>query len=380
MDDETARLAKEYGFDVKPRAQVGSLSTGDCQIVEVLKALRRNASIIVLDEPTSSLSEKEAARLFAVVRGLRERGIAIVYISHRLEEVMDLADDISVLRDGKVVHSARAAAMDIPAIVKHMVGRELNDFFPSRKATIGDVRVQVEDLASPLGVQKISFSIRRGEIVGMAGLVGAGRTEVARALFGVDPMTSGRLLLDGEAVAIASPLDAIRQRIAFLTEDRKRTGLCVELPCTWNITLPNLETMGMKRLIQPGRETDIASKMAERMNIKWSGPGAPASSLSGGNQQKLLIARWLLAESRFLIFDEPTRGIDVGAKREVYALMNTLAEEGRAILFISSELPELFGVTDRILVMRRGRLVGDLKTSETSPDKVMHLAAVEQNS
>ena len=380
MDAETDRLAREYGFAVDPRARVGDLSTGDCQIVEVLKALRRNASIIVLDEPTSSLSENEAERLFAVVRTLRGRGIVIVYISHRLEEVMGLADDISILRDGKIVHSDRAATMDIAAIVRHMVGRELNDFFPSRKAVIGDVRAQVEGLSSGRGAQNVSFSVRRGEIVGMAGLVGAGRTEVARALFGVDPKTSGRLLLDGELLEIASPADAIRNGIAFLTEDRKRTGLCLELPCTWNITLPNLETLGMKRVVWPGRETAIALQTATRINIKWSGPGAPATSLSGGNQQKLLIARWLLANSRFLIFDEPTRGIDVGAKREVYTLMNALAEEGRAILFISSELPELFGVTDRILVMRRGRLVGDLKTSEATPDKVMHLAAVEQNS
>jgi len=380
MQEETARLAKEYGFTVSATARVSDLSTGDCQIVEVLKALRRNASIIVLDEPTSSLSENEATRLFAVVRDLRQRGLAIVYISHRLEEVVDLADDISVLRDGKVVHSAAASSLDIAAIVRHMVGRELKDFFPERKAAIGEVRVQVEGLVSEHAPQSISFAIHRGEIVGMAGLVGAGRTEVARTLFGVDPATSGRLLLDGEPVRIASPADAIRQGIAFLTEDRKRTGLCLELPCTWNITLPNLETLGMKRLIRPGRETEIAAQMVNRINIKWSGPGSPASSLSGGNQQKLLIARWLLANSRFLIFDEPTRGIDVGAKREVYTLMNTLSEEGRAILFISSELPELFGVTDRMLVMRRGRLVGDLKTSETSPDQVMHLAAVEQNS
>jgi ABC-type sugar transport system ATPase subunit len=380
MQEETARLAGEHGFTVSATARVSDLSTGDCQIVEVIKALRRNASIIVLDEPTSSLSENEATRLFAVVRGLRERGLAIVYISHRLEEVVDLADDISVLRDGKVVHSALASSLDIAGIVRHMVGRDLTDFFPSRKATIGDVRVQVDGLASPRGVRDIAFSIRRGEIVGMAGLVGAGRTEVARALFGVDAKTAGSLALDGAPVSINTPADAIRQGIAFLTEDRKRTGLCLELPCTWNITLPNLETLGMKHLIRPGRETDIAAQMVNRINIKWSGPGAPATSLSGGNQQKLLIARWLLANSRFLIFDEPTRGIDVGAKREVYALMNTLAEEGRAVLFISSELPELFGIADRILVMRRGRLVGDLRTSETSPDRVMHLAAVEQNS
>ncbi len=373
---KTAELAAQYGFNVKPDELVGRLSTGDCQIVEVLKALRRQASIIVMDEPTPSLSEAEAKRLFEVVRQLRARGLAVVYISHRLEEVVGLADDISVLRDGKVVRSARAAEMDIPSIVRHMVGRELNEFFPQKDAKVGEVRLQVKNLSSAEGVRNVSFNIRAGEIVGMAGLMGAGRTEVARALCGAQPKTSGEILLDDAPLDIESPGDAIHHGIALLTEDRKRTGLCLELPCFCNVTLPNLDVLGMKFLLRPAQEADIAQKVGSQMNVKWSSPRAPANSLSGGNQQKLLVARWILAESRFMIFDEPTRGIDVGAKREIYALLNELAKQGKAILFISSELPELFGVADRILVMRRGELAGDLVTRDTNPDAVMHLAAV----
>ena len=373
---KTKELAARHGFSVKADELVAKLSTGDCQIVEVLKALRRQASIIVMDEPTSSLSEGEARRLFGVVRQLRERGLAVVYISHRLEEVTGLADDISVLRDGKVVKSAPAAELDIPSIVRHMVGRELKEFFPPKDATPGAVRVQVKNLSSAEGVRNVSFHVRAGEIVGMAGLMGAGRTEVARALFGAQPKTSGEIRLDDAVLEIKSPDDAIRHGIALLTEDRKRTGLCLELPCFWNVTLPNLDTLGMKHILKPAKEMATAGRVGAQMNVKWSSPRAAANSLSGGNQQKLLVARWILAESRFMIFDEPTRGIDVGAKREIYALLNGLAKQGKAILFISSELPELFGVADRILVMRRGELAGDLVTKETNPDAVMHLAAV----
>jgi ABC-type sugar transport system ATPase subunit len=375
---QAAELARRYSFDIDPAARVEDLATGDCQIVEILKALRRNASILVMDEPTSSLSEREAQRLFAVVRRLRQEGLAIVYISHRLEEIIDLADEVSVLRDGVLVHGAPAAQLDIRKIVHHMVGRALTDYFPSRSAQIGDVLLQVQGLGSGAGIRAISFEVRRGEIVGMAGLVGAGRTEVARAIFGVDKKTAGQVILAGREVKIDSPADAIACGIALLTEDRKRTGLCLELPCSWNITLPNLGPIGFKPFLKPGRETRIARDAGARIAVKWSSPHAPAASLSGGNQQKLLIARWLLANSAVMIFDEPTRGIDVGAKTEVYGLLNKLAEEGKAILFISSELPELFGVADRILVMRRGRLVGNLVTKGTTPEQVMHLAAVEE--
>ena len=377
MIEQTAETAQRFNFKISPTAIVEDLPMGDCQIVEILKALMRNASIIVMDEPTSSLSETEAATLFELVEALRQQGFSIIYISHRLEEIVGLADDISILRDGRMVHSGPMANLDIPKIVHYMVGRELKDFFPARIVDIGQSLVKVRNLSSQNGIEDISFDVRKGEIVGMAGLVGAGRTQVAQALFGIDRKTSGTIELDERRLEINSPTDAIANHIAFLTEDRKRTGLCLELPCSWNVTLPNLVTIGMKNIIKPSRESKIVKNIASRISIKWLGPQAPADSLSGGNQQKILIARWLLAQSKFMIFDEPTRGIDVGAKKEVYSLLNELAEEGKAILFISSELPELFGIADRILVMRRGRLVGNLNPKETTQEKVMHLAAVE---
>jgi len=379
MVKRTADLAKSFGFDIDPTAIVSQLPTGDCQIVEIIKALARKASIIVMDEPTSSLSETEVKRLFEIVKRLKEKGISVIYISHRLEEIIGLADEITVLRDGKVVHSESVAKLDIGQIVRYMVGRELKEFFPAREVKIGDVVVRVDKLSLDNRISNISFTVRAGEIVGMAGLVGAGRTEIARAIFGVDRKTSGSIVLDNKELSIDSPGDAISCGIAYLTEDRKRTGLCLELPCSWNITLPNLAAIGMRKIIKPAKENRIVEEVGARISIKWLGPKAPVSSLSGGNQQKLLIARWLLAESKFMIFDEPTRGIDVGAKKEVYTLLNSLAEQGKAILFISSELPELFGIADRILVMRRGQLVGNLTTKETTQEEVMHLAAVEEN-
>ncbi len=289
---------------------------------------------------------------------------------------MDLADDISVLRDGKVVHSSPANELTIPQMVHHMVGRELTEFFPPKDSSPGKVRVQVKNLSSGNFVRDVSFEVHGGEIVGMAGLIGSGRTEVAQTLFGVRPKTSGEVVLDGQPVEIKSPSDAIANGVAFLTEDRKRTGLCFDLPCFCNITLPNLGRLGMKLFLRPSSEAAEAARAGSQMNVKWTSPRAPTTSLSGGNQQKLLVARWLMAGSRFMIFDEPTRGIDVGAKREIYSLLNDFAREGRAVLFISSELPELFGVADRILVMRRGKLAGDLETKRTSPAEVMHLAAI----
>jgi ABC-type sugar transport system ATPase subunit len=380
MIAQTTKLAKRFNFKIDPMAIVEELTTGDCQIVEILKALMRNASIIVMDEPTSSLSESEAAMLFRLVKALRNQGLSVIYISHRLEEIVGLADDVSVLRDGRMVHTGPMEKLDIPKIVHYMVGRELTDYFPARRVDVGGIRVKVKDISSENGIKDVSFDIREGEIVGMAGLVGAGRTQVARTLFGIDAMTSGTVELDEQQLEIHSPADAIANHIAYLTEDRKRTGLCLELPCSWNVTLPNLVAIGMKNVIRPGRENKIVTEIAERISIKWLGPQAPVDSLSGGNQQKILIARWLLAESKFMIFDEPTRGIDVRAKKEVYGLLNELAKEGKAILFISSELPELFGIADRILVMRRGRLVGNINPGTTTQEKVMHLAAVEVTS
>ena len=363
MRERARAIIKENNFDLDPDALISTLSTGDCQIVELLKALERNAKIIVMDEPTSSLSEKEADQLFSIVKDLRKRGLTIIYISHRLEEVMDLADDISILRDGAVVSSGPLSEYTVQRIVHEMVGRELSDYYPPRSVEIGDVCFEAKNLASDEGIEDISFQVRRGEVVGMAGLVGAGRTETARAIFGLQPLTAGKLFLNGKELHIKTPADAIAGRIAYLPEDRKRCGLCVALPCRDNIMLPNYEATGMKWLLNFSKEQALMDEYGGKVKLKWASPYDEASSLSGGNQQKLLVARWLLANPDFIIFDE-----------EIYTLINELAAAGKGVLVISSELPELFGICDRLLVFRRKRLAAQLETAKTTQEEVMHFA------
>ena len=372
MLSDTRALAERHGFDVDPNQKVDNLPASTCQIVEVLKALARNAEILVMDEPTSSCGEHEVAVLLDMVKKLRQVGTTIIYISHRLEEVVEIAEYITVLRDGRAVHTGPMKGIDIRDIVRHMVGRDLDDYFPKRKVEIGSTALSVSEISSQ-GVENISFDLHWGEIVGVAGLVGAGRTDLARVLCGLDPSTRGRVELDGKSVKIATPADALSRGVMYVTEDRKRTGLCLDLPAAWNMTLPCLAELGMKHILHLSRENEIAEETAKKLSLKWPGPGAPVSALSGGNQQKLLLGRALIARSRLWVLDEPTRGIDIAAKVDIYELIGWMAAEGKAILIISSELPELFGITDRILVMRRGRLVADLVTSETTQEAVMHL-------
>jgi len=374
---DTRGLAERHGFDVDPDQKVETLPASTCQIVEVLKALARNAEILVMDEPTSSCGEHEVAVLLEMVKKLSAAGTTIIYISHRLEEVVEIARDITVLRDGRSVHTSPMKGLAIPDIVKQMVGRDLDDYFPKRAVEVGATALRVSGLSSQ-SLENISFDLHRGEIVGIAGLVGAGRTELARVLCGLDPLIGGSVELDGKNVNIATPADALALGIMYVTEDRKRTGLCLELPAAWNMTLPCLAELGMKYILRLARENEIAEETARKLSLKWSGPGAPASALSGGNQQKLVLGRALIAQSRIWVLDEPTRGIDIAAKVDIYKLIGRMAAEGKAVLIISSELPELFGITDRILVMRRGRLVADLVTSQTTPEAVMQLAAVDE--
>ena len=367
-------IAKNH-FQLDPLAIVAELSPGQCQLVELLKAMLSGARLIVMDEPTSALSEGEASSLFNIIRQLKAQGITIIYISHRLEEVLALADDICVLRDGAVVFGAPAKELTVDALVRQMVGRELSQYYPPREAKIGDVLFEARNLTTTR-IHDVSFKVRTGEIVGMAGLVGAGRSETAQAIFGIDRLVSGECLLDGKPLKIHKPADAIAAGIGFLTEDRKRTGLCTELPCSWNITLPNYGRLGMGHILSLQRERSECLALGQKMHLKWREPEDPAASLSGGNQQKLLVSRWLQADSRFLIVDEPTRGIDVGAKAEIYTLLNDLAASGKGILLISSELPEILGICDRVLVMREGRLTADLKVAETTAEEIMHKATV----
>ena len=379
MASRTAALAAEHGFDaVDPEACVEELGVAECQVVEVLKALARRASILVLDEPTSSLGRDEAAALLEMVDGLRRRGVTLLYISHRLEEIEALADEVTVLRDGRSVHSGPMAELDLDTLVRHMVGRELGDYFPQRAPAPGALRLEVAGLSTAAGVAEASFELRGGEILGVAGLVGSGRTALARALAGVDEIDGGEARLDGAPLRPAGPAEALARGVLYLTEDRKRSGLCLELPAVWNVTLPCLTALGMRFLVRPRREQELVEPVAQKLALRWSGPEALAVELSGGNQQKLLLARALLAGSQLLILDEPTRGVDVGAKVDIYRLLSELAAEGKAILFISSELTELLGVTDRLLVMRDGRTVASLVAAEASQEEVMRHMAVER--
>lgn len=374
---DTRVLAERHGFEVDPAQRVENLPASACQIVEVLKALARNAEILVMDEPTSSCGKHEVAVLLEMVKKLSRSGTTIIYISHRLEEVVEIAGQLTVLRDGRAVYTGPMKGLEIADIVKHMVGRDLDDYFPKRHVEVGSVALSVSELSSH-GVENVSFDLHWGEIVGVAGLVGAGRTELARVLCGLDPSIHGSVKIAGKSVQIAAPADALSLGIMYVTEDRKRTGLCLDLPAAWNMTLPCLAELGMKHVLHLGRENQIAEETAKKLSLKWPGPGAPAGALSGGNQQKLLLGRALIAQSRLWVLDEPTRGIDIAAKVDIYELIGRMAAEGTAVLIISSDLPELFGITDRILVMRRGRLVADLVTSETTPETVMQLAAVDR--
>ncbi|MGC8659456.1 MAG: sugar ABC transporter ATP-binding protein [Desulfomonilaceae bacterium] len=374
---DTCALAEAHGFDLDLNLKVGDLSASACQIVEVMKAIARHAEILVMDEPTSSCGEHEVTTILKMVKKLSQAGTTIIYISHRLEEVIQIADYLTILRDGRAIYTGPIGELEIPEIIKHMVGRELDDYFPKREVKIGSTALRLRGLSSKK-IEDINFDLHWGEILGLAGLIGAGRSDLARALCGLDPSTSGTIEIDGHPVNIATPADAISSGIMYITEDRKRSGLCLDLPAAWNMTLPCLEQLGMKHILRPERENAIADETANKVALKWPGPGAPARALSGGNQQKLLLGRAVIARSRIWVLDEPTRGIDIAAKVDIYELIGRMVAEGKAVLIISSELSELFGIADRIIVMHRGRLVADLVAAETTKEAVMRLAAVDK--
>ena len=366
-------LARQSGLELDPDRPVASLSTAMRQHVEILRALARDASVLILDEPTSSLPERDADALMSVLRRLRDRGLAILYISHRLEEVERLADSVTILRDGRRVYSG-PADQGRDRMIRHMVGREMTELYPPReRGKPGEAVLQVQSLSGP-GFRDVSLSLRAGEVLGMAGLVGAGRSELAAVLAGVEPPAAGRILCDGRECRLHPPGKAIAEGIGFLTEDRRNTGLFPHLSVAANMTIAALDRFSVLGRIRTRSEHREAEQQTRRLDIKSSGTDALITGLSGGNQQKVLLARWLLTEARVLLLDEPTRGIDVGAKYDIYRLIDSLAARGLAILMVSSELPELFGVTDRIAVLCRGRLSAVLDTAATTPDEVMHCA------
>ncbi|MDR0590165.1 MAG: sugar ABC transporter ATP-binding protein [Spirochaetaceae bacterium] len=375
MKEESRRVLQSLGLDIDPAINVGTLGVGKQQMVEIARAVRAEAKLIIMDEPTSALSAHEAHELLEIVKHLRENGVAVIYISHRLDEVKEISDRVTILRDGQSVGTFENKDLSIDDMVKYMVGRDITQKYPKVKAPIGKEMLRVEGLTRKGVVENISFTVRAGEVLGFAGLVGAGRTEVARALTGADPIDSGAVFVEGKQVKIKSPRDSIKAGIAFLTEDRKGQGLILIQNIEFNSTLVNLKHYKKHILLHLKNAKKDAERMIKELHIIAPGITMPAGNLSGGNQQKVVIAKWMLSKAKVFIFDEPTRGIDVGAKIEVYNLINTLVKEGAAVIMISSEMDECIGMSDRIIVMHEGKIVTELEGSGVTQEKIMYAAS-----
>jgi rhamnose transport system ATP-binding protein len=369
-------LLHRLGLSIDPRTKARNLSVAQQQVVEIARALSINAKVLIMDEPTSSLTLHEVEELFTIVRQLREAGTAIVFISHRLEELFALADRVTVLRDGAYVDTRDISNVTTEELIRLMVGRTLSELFPKQAVEAGEVVLEVSGLSREGTFSDISFQLRRGEIVGMAGLVGAGRTNVARAIFGTEPATSGTIKVNGKPVTISSPDVAMSLGIGYVPEDRKEHGLVLAMSIADNVTLPVLSRFSTLGWIHKRQEQEVAKTASQTLEVRMTGVEQKVGQLSGGNQQKVVLAKWLGTKPRVLILDEPTRGIDVGTKAAVHALMSNLAAEGLAILMISSELPEVLAMSDRILVMREGRLTAQFSRAEATQEKVMSAATV----
>jgi len=367
-------LLRQLGVRINVRTPVRALSVADQQLIEIAKALSFDAKVLVMDEPTASLSSREVDRLFAIVRQLRAQGVAILFVSHRLEEIFAISDGITIFRDGAHVITAPASDLTTEETIRYMVGRRLEALFPKEEAEIGKVVFEVRHLTKTGDFRDVSFALRKGEILGFFGLVGAGRTEIARAIFGTDHADSGEILINGRAAEIDSPSSALEQGIGYVPEDRHGQGLVLDFPISANVTLPILTRVSRFGIINRKMERQIARAYAEQLQVKASGLQAPASSLSGGNQQKVVLGKWLATEPKVLILDEPTRGIDIGTKAEVHRIISHLATQGMAIILISSELPEVLAMSDRLLVMHEGRLTGEFSREEANQEDVMFAA------
>jgi len=374
---DTKRCLDRLGVNIDPNVQVRTLSVAQCQMVEIAKALSLDANVLIMDEPTSSLTEQEAQLLFKVIRELKGQGTGIIYISHRLDEMQEIVDRVTVLRDGRYVSTDDFTDITVDEIVARMVGRSLEDKFPEpTRQPADDVIFSVKGLTRRDSFQDISFSVRRGEILGFAGLMGAGRTEVARAIFGADPLDAGTIVLDEKEVAITDPRSAIEAGIAYLSEDRKTQGLAITLPVDANMVMARMQAVSNRfGVIDRKHVRDSSQHYVDLLSIKTPSLSQPVRLLSGGNQQKIIIGKWLFREPRVMFFDEPTRGIDVGAKFAIYQIMDELAARGIAVVLISSELPEVLGMTDRIAVFHGGRIAATLTTKDTNQEEIMHYAS-----
>lgn len=369
-DEVFSKLDISLPFD----KEAGLCSVGEQQMIEIAKALMTDAEVIIMDEPTAALTDREIEKLFKVMKDLTSKGVSLVYISHRMEEIFAICDRITVMRDGITVDTKAIKDTNFDQVVKKMVGRDLEDRFPQREANLGENVLEVVGLTSGGLFEDIHFTVRSGEILGVSGLMGAGRTEIMRALFGMDTADSGEVKVDGKKVSINNPAEAVSAGFAFITENRKEEGLILDFSIRDNIGLANLESFAPKGLVKVNDEKKFVEMMVKRLNVKTVSTETIVGQLSGGNQQKIVIAKWIGTSPKILIMDEPTRGIDVGAKREIYELMNELTNRGMAIIMVSSELPEIIGMSDRVLVVHEGKITGELMKQEATQEKIMALA------
>ncbi len=375
MNEKAGEALARLGVDFDPRTLMRNLSVGQQQMVEICKAFMVNAKTIIMDEPTAALTQEESEVLFKVIRVLKSQGVSIIYISHRMEEIFELSDRVSVLRDGKTIGTCNIEDIDMNGIVKMMIGREIGDRYPERDTKIGDVVLEVDKLGRSGVFDDVSFKVHAGEVLGVSGLMGAGRTEIMQALFGYRPYDTGSVKIDGAEVTIHSPSQAMADGIGFATEDRKMEGLMLDDSIANNIALPNLAAIsGRSGRIENDKEKKLVTDAIETLNIRCTGGREKCSNLSGGNQQKVVFAKWINTNPKILIMDEPTRGVDIGAKKEIYTVINELAGRGVAVIMVSSELPEILGMSDRIMVVHEGHVAGFLNKNEADQEKVMTLA------
>lgn len=375
MREKAQNILDSLNVDISVDTVVGDLSVSKQQMVEIAKALSENAKILIMDEPTSALTGREIRELFKIINNLKEQGHSIVYISHRLEELEHIVDRVMILRDGQYVATMDYKDTDLDSIISLMVGREIKEKFPRIDTKRGKKIMEVKNLTTHTGVKDVSFSVYEGEIIGIAGLVGAGRTETTRALFGADPKISGEIYINDEKVTINSPRDSIKAGLVLVPEDRKKDGLCTKLSVKDNISLPNLDILSSAMgVINNKKENELSKNTIDNLNIKVADINSDAEGLSGGNQQKVVVGKWLASNSKITIFDEPTRGIDVAAKVEIYNLMNDLKSQGIGVVFVSSEMPEILGMSDRILVMADGKITKELDISEATQDTILKYA------
>jgi ribose transport system ATP-binding protein len=360
--------------DIDPRVRLGRLSVAQQQMVEIAKALSLNARIVIMDEPSAALGGRDLDKLFEVIAALKKNNVAVIYISHRLAEVFQVADRVTVFKDGKVVGTHVVSQIDRPSLVRMMIGRTLSETFPPRGEQVGEEVLCVEGLSCGEKLTGASLSVRRGEIVGIAGLVGSGRTELAQAIFGARPIEGGEVRIKGKKVSLGSPRDGLRHKLGFLTEDRNLEGLVMGLSVRENAALPSLDRRQRFGFVDSRAEGRVVAEMTEGLRVRTPSLNQEVENLSGGTRQKVVLAKWLISGPELLIFDEPTRGIDVGAKAEIWQLMRDLANQGKAILMISSEIPEIVGISDRIVVMHRGCVVGEMPGETATEEKVMMLA------